>query len=450
MYDVRKELLVRTKKSQEAALAAGKVLASEVVATIEMPHQFYVASAKGSRLTDLDGNSYIDLTMGMGPHLLGHAPDLVVEAVQDAVPRGLQYGVHHAGQEPLARMIVEAAPGLDQVMFGNSGTEATMYAVRAARALTGKDKVGIFDGSYHGVHDYVLAVPHHNSTREEPVAFPRSAGIPEATQSQVLMLPYRERAAFDQIRKNADELALVLIEPVQSSNPQRETKEWLQELREVCRESGVLFVMDEVITGFRLAYGGGQEVFEIEPDFATYGKIIGGGTPIGALAGSAEKMRAFTTSRAAQQEAGFEPMRPVFAGTTFGGNPISMAAGVAQVAYLREHKGEVYPYLEAQSNRLSAEVNEFCESEGIPARLLNAWSMFHLHWGTDEIKSSRDVTAEFRKAEEEFYLHLLYHGVVIPGLHLFFLSYAHTPEDVDRVVSAFKQSFRDVREKGLV
>lgn len=448
--DVRQELLARTKRSREAHEQAQRVLASEVVGTVEMPQLIYVREAHGSRVVDLDENEYIDLTMGMGPHVLGHSPEVVVEALRDAAPRGLQFGIHHAGQEPLARLICQAAPALEQVIFGSSGTEATLYAVRAARALTGKVKIGIFDGSYHGVHDYVLATAHHQSPRTRPTAFPRGAGIPKASSDQIVMLPYREPAALEQIRAQRDELAAVLLEPVQSSNPQRETGEWIRELRQVCSESGVLFVMDEVITGFRLAYGGGQEVFDVRPDLVTYGKIIGGGTPIGAVAGPAEQMRVFTQSRSAQREAGFDPIRPVFAGTTFGGNPLSMAAGTAQLQTLSDQREEVYPYLEAQSDRMAREINDFCESLGIPARMMNAWSMFHLHFGTEPIRSSRDIRGEHREAEHEFYLHLLYHGVIIPGLHLAFLSYAHTSEDVDQVIEAFKQSFLDIRARGLV
>ncbi|MFQ5699287.1 MAG: aspartate aminotransferase family protein [Myxococcota bacterium] len=448
--DVLEELLARTKRSREAQEQAQRVLASEVVGTVDMPQVLYVREAHGSRVVDLDGNEYIDLTMGMGPHVLGHSPEVVVDAVCQAAPRGLQYGIHHPGQERLARRITEAAPALEQVVFGSSGTEATLYAVRAARALTGKVKVAIFDGSYHGVHDYVLATAHHQSPRTRPTPFPRGAGIPEASSDQIVMLPYREPAAFEQIREQRDELAAVLLEPVQSSNPQRDTGEWMRELRQVCRECGVLFVMDEVITGFRLAYGGGQEVFDVRPDLATYGKIIGGGAPIGAVAGPAELMRVFTQSRVAQREAGFEPIRPVFAGTTFGGNPLSMAAGAAQLEYLGDHRDQVYPYLEAQSERMAGAINGFCERQGIPARLLHAWSMFHLHFGSEPIRSSRDIRGEHREAEREFYLHLLYHGVIIPGLHLAFLSYAHTPADVDRVIEAFEQSFEDIRAKGLV
>jgi glutamate-1-semialdehyde 2,1-aminomutase len=450
MADVRQELIRRTQKSREIYERSAEVLASEVVSTIDMPHPFYVAEAKGSRITDVDGNEYIDLTMGMGPHVLGHAPDIVVEAVREAAPRGLQVGIHNPHQEPLARLMTSAAPALEQVVFANSGTEATLYAVRAARALTGKTRVGIFDGSYHGVHDYVLANFHRNSPREAPTPFGRGAGIPQATLDQVLMLPYRSDAAFDLIRAEQDDLAVVLLEPVQSSNPRLDTKAWMQELREVCRECGVIFVLDEVITGFRLAWGGAQEVFDVQPDLTTYGKIIGGGTPVGAVAGPRELMRAFTQDRRAQAEAGYEPLRPIFSGTTFAGNPLTMAAGTAQLRYLSEHRDEVYPYLAEQGERMARGINDFCESEGIPARLLNAYSMFHLYFQSEKLDSVRDIRGEHRKAEREFYMHLLDHGVIIPGLHLAFISSAHSPEDIDRVIEAFQQSFLDLRERELI
>ncbi|MHC4506429.1 MAG: aspartate aminotransferase family protein [Planctomycetota bacterium] len=448
--DVRNELVDRTKRSKEIFEKSQEVLASEVVGTVDMPHPFYVAEAKGSRIVDVDGNEYIDLTMGFGPHLLGHAPDFIVEAVQRAAPGGLQVGIHNPHQERLARLIVGAAPANEQVVFANSGTEATLYAVRAARTLTGRTRVGIFDGSYHGVHDYVLAEPHRSSSREEPVPFPRSGGIPGATTEQISMFPYRSRAAFEQIRAQKDDLAVVLLEPAQSSNPRLDSVEWIRELREVCRECGVLFVMDEVITGFRLAYGGGQERFDIQPDFATYGKIIGGGLPVGAIAGPREMMRAFIQDRRAMRETEWEPVRAVFSGTTFGGNPMTMLAGAAHLEYLSEHRDAVYPYLDEQSDRLADAINGFCEEEGYPARMLHASSLFHLFFGTRPIESARDVDPEFREVEREFYLHLLYHGVIIPGLHLAFISYAHTPQDVDRVIEAMRQSFRDIRERGLV
>ena len=448
--DVRQELIRRTPKSRAIYERSAEVLASEVVSTVDMPHPFYVAEARGCRIVDVDGNEYIDLTMGFGPHILGHAPELVVRAVQDAAPHGLQVGFHNPHQERLARLIVGAAPGLEQVVFENSGTEATMVAIRAARAYTGKTKVAVFDGSYHGVHDYVLYTAHRSSPREAPVPFPRGAGIPKQTVDQTLMLPYRSSAAFDRIRESAEELAVVLLEPVQSSNPRTDTAEWMRELREVCREVGVLFVMDEVITGFRLAYGGGQEVFGVTPDLVTYGKIVGGGMPVGAVAGPREIMRVFTQDRRAQAESGLEPMRPIFSGGTFNGNPMTMAAGAAQLEYLREHGDRVYPYLTEQSERMAGEINRFCEAEGIPARMMHAHSMFCLQFGKEPIESARDLDPAYDAVQREFYLHLLYHGVIVPGIHLAFLSTAHSCEDVDRVVDAFQRSFADLRERGLL
>jgi len=207
----------------------------------------------------------------------------------------------------------------------------------------------------------------------------------------------------------------------------------------------VLFMLDEVVTGFRLAWGGGQEFFDLQPDLVSYGKIIGGGTAIGAVGGRRELMRVFIASKKLQQKAGFEPLRPIFSGGTFSGNPLSMAAGHAQLAYLKEHADEVYPYVNEQSDRFAREVNAYCTSEELPARLLNAGSMLHLHFAQGPIETSRDLDGSLRKMEREFYLHLLYHGVVIPGLHVAFMSAAHTPEDVDFMIDAFKKSFDAVK-----
>lgn len=450
MVDVKEELLKRTVKSKEIFERSAEVLAAEVVSTVAMPQPIYVAEAKGSKIIDVDGNKYIDLTMGFGPHVMGHAPDFVIDAVREALPYGFQVGIHNPRQEPLARLMADAAPGMEQVVFFNSGTEATLFGIRAARAYTGKPKIGTFDGSYHGVHDVVLATVNKKSPREAPVPFARGSGIPEETTNQIIMLPYRQEAAFDLIRQHKDELAVVLLEPVQSSNPRLDTKAWMQQLREVCRECGVLFLMDEVITGFRLTYGGGQQFFEVQPDLATYGKIMGGGMPVGALTGPREIMRVFMADREAQRRAGFDVIRPIFSGGTFSGNPMTMVAGEAIVRYLKTHQAEVYPYLEREGNRLASEVNQFCQTEGIPAQLMNAESMFHLHFTKKPIESSRDVDESFGKVENEFYIHLLYHGVIIPGIHLAFVSTAHTKEDVDKVIEAFKQSFMDIRERGLL
>ena len=352
--DVRDQLREKTLGSVELHQRSSGVLAAEVVQTVHMPHPIYIDSAKGACMTDVDGNEYIDLTMGYGPHVLGHAPDCVVDAISSQVAKGAHFGLHNSHQIRLAELITESSSSVEEVVFANSGTEATMYAIRAARAYTGKDRVALFDGNYHGVHDTALVAANAKSPRERPANHPKSAGIPRETLDHVLMLPYRSPAAFDLIREHRDELAVVALEPVQSSNPRLDTREWMEELRSVCEENGVLFLLDEVITGFRLAYGGVQERFDLGADLVTYGKAIGGGTPIGAVGGRRELMDVFGAGAlppGSDHDLRAKRIR-VFSGTTFAGNPLSMCAGVACLEHLKAHRETIYPHLETQGTAL--------------------------------------------------------------------------------------------------
>ena len=444
--DIRSELNPRTPTSQTLHASAQQVLAMELVGSINLPYPLYIRASKGSRVWDVDGNAYIDLTMGLGPHVLGHAPDVVVEAVKAAAESGLQWALPHPSQEALARLLVEASPSAEKVMFCNSGTEATMYAIRAARAYTGKTKIAFFDGSYHGAHDYALHIVEPKSPRDHPTAVARGAGIPPAVTEQIVLLPYRREAAFDLIRAHKDDLALVMIEPIQSSNPRLDCGGFLRDLATTCREAGVLFLLDEVVTGFRLAYGGGQEYFGVTPDLATYGKALGGGMPMGAVAGPTRIMDVFREDRGD----GAEPP-VVFAGGTFGGNPIAMAAGIAAVSHLRAHP-EIYPYLAEQGARLAWAVNDFCRQEEIPAQILNAASLLYLQFQVGRIEGTRDVTdsPQQQQLANDFYTTLLKYGVLIPGVHLALLSAAHTPADVDHVIHALQQTFLELREQGRI
>ena len=252
----RDELIARTPNSAKASARAANSLAMEVVQTVVMPHPLYIERADGGRLTDVDGNVFIDLTGGFGPNVLGNRPEAVQQALADQIERGWHWGIHNPLQADLAELISEAGACVDTVAFTNSGTEATMHATRLARAHTGKNKVALFDGCYHGVHDYALSRVDEKSPRKQPTAVTIGNGIPESiTRDTTLMLPYRDENAFELIRQNRDDLALVLVEPVQSSNPRLDNKEFLGELIEVGRENGVLVLFDEVITGFRIEYG---------------------------------------------------------------------------------------------------------------------------------------------------------------------------------------------------
>jgi len=438
--DIYEQLATDNPVSQELRDRFASVMAQEIVGTVRLPYSFYAASASGSRITDADGNQKIDLTMGFGPLILGHNHPVAVEAAQAAVDKALLLGIPNAYQGELAELLVEASPCAEQAMFCNTGTEATMYAIRLARAVSGKTKIAMFDGCYHGAHDNVIMHGVLNPDPSEPSHKPMGHGVPRQTVDQALFLPYRDPHAFELIEQHKDELACVIIEPIQSSNPRLDVGEFLKELRQACTRAGVLLIFDEVITGFRMAYGGAQERFDVVPDLAAYGKVLGGGAPIGAVTGSAELMKPFDLAGAENA---------IFAGGTFGGNPISMLTGAAVLRYLRENQ-HIYTELQAKGDRLANEVNIFLRDGDYPAQLMHADSLFHLIWTRDPIERAHSPRHPYIDAENLFYAHLLHRGVIIPGLHLFFISAAHSDEDIDTVISTTKDSFEAVRAEGMV
>jgi len=371
--------------------------------------------------------------------MLGHRHPLIEQAIKKRAELGWMFGIHNTSQMKLANLLHEASPCAERVVFCNTGSEATMYAIRAARGYSGKEKIALFDGFYHGAHDYGMWITDPGSPREAPTTVPMGNGIPHALQELTLLLPYRHPAAFDLIRKHASVLALVMVEGVQSSNPQPEVGEFLKELKCVCREAGVLFAIDEVITGFRLAFGGAQALFDVKADMATYGKVLGGGLPVGAITGRADIMEVFT---------GLAAERGIFSGGTFSGNPLTMEAGAAMVGYLREHP-EVYDETNAAGNRLATAVNEFCEAQQISAQMKNVGNMFHMFFQREPLESMRDVSMTNAEAEKAFYLHTLNRGVLVPGTQRAFLSYAHGAQEVDQLIKVFTEALRDVQAEGL-
>jgi glutamate-1-semialdehyde 2,1-aminomutase len=439
--------LVYQKAPNSALLhsAARKLLPIVASPTLDVLHPIYIKSAKGARVVDVDGNEYIDLTMGYGPHILGHAPDLVLAALVEASARGLQFALHSPGKEPLARLIADAFPANEMVLFCNSGTEAVMHAIRAARAFTGKSKIALFEGGFHGQSDYVLVRARAGSSADAPELVPRSSGVPQETLSTVVMLPYWNDLALDQIRSRRNELAAVLVEPVQGENPQTEQGPWLQQLRRVCTDSGVLLLFDELITGFRLGYGGGQQFFGLSADLVTYGKVIGGGLPIGAVAGRRDIMEMFAPRAKGAT---------VASAGTFSGNPMSMATGAAVLAHLRSHP-EAYSYLREQSHRLGNELNRFFANSSLEARIQFADSILFLRLRPRPVMRTA-LEAALDPALADAYsaleLKLLDRGVILPGYggHQFYLSTAHTEQDVDYVIGAIEEALVEVRAEGFM
>ncbi len=435
----RAELLAKTPASQRISRQRNEILNSGLAANLEMPHPIFIERGEGAYVFDADGNRYIDTSLGFGLHMLGHRHPVVEAAIKARTELGWMFGIHSTPQMQLANLLHEASPCAERVVFCNTGTEATMYAIRAARGFSGRELVGLFDGCYHGAHDYGMWVTDPASPVDAPGHLPMGHGVPKALHGLTLLLPYRRPSAFDLVRKHRQELALVMVEGVQSSNPQPEVGQFLCELAEVCRSCGVLFCIDEVITGFRVAYGGAQERFGVTPDLATYGKVLGGGLPVGAIAGRADVMEVFN---------GLGVERGVFTGGTFSGNPLTMEAGAAAVGWLREHP-EAYSDLEAAGNRLANAVNAFTEARQIPAQVKNVGSMFHLFLQRQPLQSMRDVVNPGGEAEKAFYLLALNRGLLVPGTQRAFLSTAHSAKDVDRLIEVFLQSLLDVQAEGL-
>ena len=410
------------------------------------PFPMVLKRAKGARVWDADDHEYLDFMLGFSVMILGNAPDEVTAAIGEALSRGTHYGQCHEYEHGFAKLFCDMVPGVEKVAFCNTGTEATMYALRLARASTGRPLVAKFEGGYHGTHD-LLAVsfgrpgptPTLSGPVEDPGAVPESPGLAEGAWKDTIVLPYNHPAAFDKIRRHASQLAGVIIEPVLGAGgtiPAR--REFLAELRRITREIGALLIFDEVITGFRLAPGGAQEFYGVIPDVSTYGKVAGGGLPLGAVGGTAEAMR--------RMEYDTEPGSILMAGT-YNGNPMVTAAGTAVLRRLSQEP-ELYTRMNAMGDRFRTEINRFAEEGDYPATAIGAGSMFWMHTVRGPVDSIRD--AHRGNAAASAGLRLLYrkNGLHISSNHGFICA-AHTDEDVTKLIDTHTAAMEELRAEGV-
>lgn len=410
------------------------------------PFPLVVKQAKGARIWDADDNEYLDFMLGFSVMILGNAPDEVEAAIKEALPRGTHYGQCHEHEYAFAKLFCEMVPGVEKVTFCNSGTEATMYALRLARATVGRPLVAKFEGGYHGAHD-LLAVsygrplpnPDLFGPLEDPAAIPESPGLAEGAWKDTIVLPYNHAAAFDKILRYADRLAAVIIEPVQgAAGTIPAEREFLAELRRITRQIGAFLIFDEVITGFRLAPGGAQEFYGVIPDVSTYGKVAGGGLPFGALGGTAEAMRLM--------EYDLEPGSILMAGT-FNGNPLVTAAGTAVLRRLC-NEPHLYAQMNAMGERFRNEINLFAQEGNYPATASGVGSMFWMHTTRGPVSSVRDARQGDRVAGTG--LKLLYRK---NGLHISpnhgFMSTAHTDDDITQLIEIHKAAMQELRAQGV-
>ncbi len=387
---------------------------------------FFVARGEGARIWDVDGNEYIDYVGSWGPAILGHAPKVVLQAVRDAATRGLSFGIPNPLEVEMAELICDWIPSINKVRMVNSGTEATMSCIRLARAFTGRDKLIKFDGCYHGHADALLVKAGSGALTHGQ---PSSAGVPPAFADLTISLPFNNaellRKAF---QENKNEIAAVIVEPVPANAGLYLPREnFLSILREQCTSSDALLIFDEVITGFRVARGGAQELYGVKPDLTALGKIIGGGLPVGAFGGRAEIMDQLS------------PDGPVYQAGTLSGNPIAMAAGLAQLRELE--RIDCWKSLEESGAQLEAAASEAIRSAKVDVTFHRLGSMFCLFFAPPPVF---DLASAQRSDLEKF--NRFFHGCLKRGIYFApsqfetgFISTAHTAEDIERTAAVVSE-----------
>ena len=384
---------------------------------------FFAERAAGARVWDVDGNAYIDYVGTWGPAILGHAPAPVVAAIQRTAALGTSFGIPNPLEVRMAELIRAAVPSVQKVRMCSSGTEATMSAIRLARGFTGRPKILKFDGCYHGHADSLLV---RAGSGALTFGQPDSAGVPASFTEHTLVAPFNDEAAVRALfAANPGTMAGIIVEPVPGNAglyPPRPG--FLEFLREITRETGALLIFDEVMTGFRLALGGAQQIYGLTPDLSCFGKIIGGGLPVGAFGGRAEIMDHLA------------PLGPVYQAGTLSGNPVAMAAGLATLQELAA--ANAYARLEALGAQLEAGLRDAARSAGVPVQFNRVGSMFCGYFTSDPVHNLADALRSDRQRFAKYF-----HGLLDAGVYLApsqfeagFISLAHTPADIDATIAA--------------
>lgn len=398
----------------------------------EMVYQIVAKNGKGSKLVDLDGNELIDLTMGFGVNLFGHCPDFVEEALKEEIKNGLPVGPMGRLAGEVARQISELT-GVERVAFYNSGTEAVMVAVRIARAITGKNKIVVFAGSYHGTYDGVLGLPSYSD--QSMRAIPLAPGITENSVKDLIVLNYNDEKSLEFIKNNSQDIAGVLVETVQSRRPDIQPVEFLKKLRRITEEKEVALIFDEIVTGFRISPGGAQEWFGVKADIVTYGKVLGGGMPIGVVAGKGKYLDSIDGGMWRFGDNSVPPCdeKRTFVAGTFSHHPMAMAATNASLKFIKENKESIYKELNSKTDNFAKTVNKFFAEENVPMEVVNFGSLFRF-----VLKGDFEI----------FFYGLLEKGIYIwEGRNCFF-STEHSDKDIEKIISAIKVTIYEMKEAG--
>ncbi|MEH2366783.1 amino acid adenylation domain-containing protein [Nostoc sp.] len=402
----------------------------------EMLYPIHGQRGEGARLWDVDGQEYVDISMGFGALLFGHSPSFVIEAIQEQIKQGILHGPQSRLAGQVAELICELT-GAERAAFCNDGTEAVMAAIRLARATTKRSKIALFAGSYHGTYDGILVrgVTTSEGTRR---SIPRAIGIPSYIADDVIVLDYGQPESLEILKTHANELAAVLVEPIQSSRPDLQPKEFLLQLRELTQATGTVLIFDEVITGFRMHPGGIQGLWNIQADLTTYGKAVAAGMPIGVIAGKAALMDTLDGGMWNYGDGSYpQAETTVFAGTFFK-HPLVMAAAWAALNHIKNNGPKLQQELSEKTTKLAQTLNSYFEQRQVPIQVVHFGSLF------------RFIASSPLKFGQLFFYHLLEKGVYVWEGRTFYLSTAHTDADIEHVIEAVKESVVEMQEGELL
>jgi len=391
----------------------------------------FIERANGSKIFDVDGNEYIDYVGSWGPMILGHAHPKVLAALKKAISKGTSYGAPTPLEVELAIKVKKAFPSMELVRMVSSGTEAVMSAIRVARGYTGKVKIIKFEGCYHGHADSLLVKAGSGATT---FGIPDSLGIPGDLAKHTLTAIYNDLESVKAlVSQYPDQIACIIVEPIAGNMgvvlPERG---FLEGLRKICDEKGNNLIFDEVITGFRAAYGGAQELYEIRADMTCLGKIIGGGLPVGAYGGKKEVMEMVS------------PLGGVYQAGTLSGNPLAMTAGVETLRLLKSKK--VYQELDKKTSYLTENISEMAEENGIPFSINRATGMFTLFFTEGPVKDYRTAKLSDTRRFARFFVEMMEQGIYLPPsqFEAWFISLAHSQKDLDKTIEACDNAFRNI------
>ena len=392
----------------------------------------FIEKGFGSKIYDVDGNEYIDFIGSWGPHIFGHRPDFIIKSIEDALVNGTSFGAPTEAEVKIAELIIELVPSIEMVRLVNSGTEATMSAIRLARGFTKKDKIIKFEGCYHGHSDAFLIKAGSGALT---FGVPTSPGVTKGTANDTLTARFNDiNSVQELIDKNKGEIAAIIIEPVAGNmGVIAGEMDFLKSLREICSKEEIVLIFDEVMTGFRLAKGGAQEIYGIKPDLTTLGKIIGGGMPVGAFGGKKEIMSLLA------------PSGPVYQAGTLSGNPIAVSAGLASLEYIKNNPG-IYEELEIKSNNFESNIKDIMRRIGVNLALNRVGSMMTIFFYKNEVRSYDDAVKSDTQKFSKFFNYLLNNGIYLPPsqFEAIFISTSHSEDELNYTAEKIEEAIRTI------